>query len=81
MFSCSRNAQVAFAEKQQLKIVSFQNYKRKDLIHTILNWALPSFQGIHFKSRLHSLLDMTEVEFQEIPFNLIYEMFLNGNLG
>ena len=27
MFSCSRNSQVTFEEKPQLKIISFQNYK------------------------------------------------------
>jgi len=34
LLSCSRNAQVTFGEKPQLKITSFQNYKHGYLIQT-----------------------------------------------
>ena len=34
MFSCSKNAQITFKEKPQLKKkISFDNYKQWDLIH------------------------------------------------
>ena len=34
VFSCSRNMQVNFVDKPQLKIISFLNYKHGYLIHT-----------------------------------------------
>ena len=40
MFYCSRNAQVTFVKKPQLKIIRLQNHKHWNLIHAWSNKAL-----------------------------------------
>ena len=42
MFCCSRNAQVNFVEKPQLKTISCPNYKHQKSINTVVNRALSS---------------------------------------
>ena len=42
LFSYSRNAQFTVAEKQQVKIISIQNYKHWHLKGTVVNRALSS---------------------------------------
>ena len=49
MFSCSRNAQVPFVEKSQLRVIRFQYYKHtwsdKAFEGTFVNRLLPSLYG------------------------------------
>ena len=52
MFSCSRNAQITFGEKPQIKIISFQNCTHEYLIHT---WTEKSFKGTIVNRALSSL--------------------------
>ena len=51
-FSCSRNSQVTFVENPQLKIISFQNYDHRYIIHT---WLDKVFNGTHVNWTCHSL--------------------------
>ena len=52
IFSCSRNVQVTFEEKPQLKIISFPNFKHWYLIKT---WSGKAFNGLVVNRVLSSL--------------------------
>ena len=72
IFSCSRNAQITFSEKPQLKIIGFQNYKHWYLIHTwsdqsdiafngtIVNRALLSLNGVSLRTDLYTGIPFAE---------------------
>ena len=52
MFYCSRNAQVTFVKKPQLKIIRLQNHKRWNLIHA---WSDKALKDTTVNRRVSSL--------------------------